>query len=290
MKKTIIFLFLFLFLFLFQVSSLFAEEAEKKVDSNDNSMSLYKANYFIFGDNINQVKFQISAKFQIAAPDKDNIPFDSTSDYIKSPLKILGSWSYFGYTQTSWWLMYNDRDTFSTNYQPEFFIMIESKKNILNWDFGPVKYFKIAPYYHCSTGVEGDNHRSINQYYGEIDILLSDDKNNPLGIDAKVFGYYTRDDRNKDINDYRRNYEAKIYYNHVFNTKWWLPLPKELGFNFTSTGDPTGKGYFIAEGIAKIFGTKFQPKLFIQYSHGYGVNIVDYNIKETEIRGGLLFN
>ena len=283
MKK----IFIFVFILLFQVSSLFAEEAKENSD-NYSPMSLYKSNYIIFGDNDNQVKFQFSAKYQIVEPDKTNIPFNSAWDYIKSPLKIAGGWTYLAYTQTNWWLVYSDRDTFSTNYQPEGFFMIESKNNILNWDFGPVKYFKIAPIYHCSTGVEKANHRSINEYYGEFDISFSNDKKkDEIGIDAKLFGYWSRSDSNKDINNYRRNYEAKIYYNHVFDSKWWW---KEQGFNFIFTGDPTGKGYFMAESITKIFSKKFQPKIFIQYSQGYGVNIVDYNIKETEFRAGFLFD
>ena len=316
-----------MFLFLFQVSSLFAEEkinnyspmllhrpyyfiagdAEQEFDSynpvsrhrsnyliagdakekinNYSPMSLYKSNYFIAGDNENQVKFQFSAKYQILAPDKNNILLDSAWDHIITPLKILGSWTYIGYTQTSWWLVYHGSDTFSTNYQPEGFFMIESKNNILNLDFGPIKFLKIAPFYHCSTGVEGDDHRSINEYYVESDISFFDDKkNNEIGIDAKIFGYYSKDDRNNDINDYRHNYEAKIYYNHIFDSKVW----NEQRFNLTSTGDPTGKGFFIAESVTKFFG--FQPKFLIQYSHGYGVNIVNYNIKETEFRVGVLFD
>jgi outer membrane phospholipase A len=260
-----------------------AENAKEKIH-HYSPMSLYKSNYFIAGNNDNQVKFQFSAKYQIHAPDKNNIPLDSTWDQIVTPLKILGSWTYIGYTQTSWWLVYHGSDTFSTNYQPEGFFMIESKNNILDLDFGPVKYLKIAPFSHCSTGVEGEDHRSINEYYGEVDISLFNNKKNNIGLDAKLFGYYSKDDNNKDINDYRDNYEAKIYYNHIFDSKIW----NEQMFNLTSTGNPTGKGYFIVESISKLFG--FQPKLLIQFSNGYGVNIVDYNIKETEFRIGLLFD
>lgn len=287
--KKVIFLILFIHTF---VAISFAEQDSQS--QKKHSMTLYRENYFTAGDNIDQIKFQFSAKYQLYIS-KD----DPTDNQKNKMAKLIGNSAFFAYTQTSWWLVYGDRDTFSTNYQPEFFFKVDSKDNLMGWDFGPVKYLKLSPIYHCSTGVEGPDHRSINEFYAEFDVSYVDlSKQNEIGINPRVFGYWSKDlDHNKDINDFRRNYDAKIYYKHTFDWKdkdkhfynLWQVV-KEQGFNFKCTGNPFGKGYYMIESTSKLFRDYFQSKLFIQYSHGYGVNFVEYNIKKTEFRGGVLFD
>jgi outer membrane phospholipase A len=278
---------------LFQISVCYAAETEISAAQNKTAMSLYRDNYITFGDDNNQIKFQLSAKYQLYIPDKN--PEDNEIDTF---FKIVGSSAFFAYTQTSWWMVYSGRDTFSTNYQPEAFFKFDSKNSYRDLNLGSFKYFKIAPIYHCSTGVEGSDHRSINEFYGEFDISYTDEKKqNEIGINPRLFGYWSKSTQNEDINDYRHNYEANLYYIHKFDWKdnekhfysLWQML-KEQGFNFRCTGNPFGKGYYMIESTSKVFSANFQPKLFFQYSHGYGVNIVSYNIKETEFRGGFLFS
>ena len=228
-------------------------------------MTLYKDNYFTAGSMKDQLKFQISAKYNIFYPADTGL--------------------YFGYTQISWWKAYNDADTFSSNYQPEGFYLVESKKNIFaDADLGIIDYIQVSPIQHSSTGVEGDDHRSINIFYGQIQLSAGEVFN--FGTNLKAFGYYFRCDQNRDINDYRRNYEADFFFKLKSKSNWYVD---KYELHFRCSGNPFGKGYYMAEAIAQIFTSKVQPKLFVQFSDGYGVNMVKYNRKVQELRAGILF-
>lgn len=255
------------------------------------SMFIHRDNYFIFGDMDDQVKFQFSAKYQLVNPAGQDLSFDYEKNSWYSVwfnyLKVFGSWSYLAYTQTSWWTVYEDRDSFSSNYQPELFFMFESKKSIPGWDLGLVDIIRLSPYYHCSNGTEGPDHRSIHSYYGEIQLSWGSRYN--FGTNIKMFGYYFRDAANRDINDYRHNYEADCFMKFTFDPDWWWPVYKE-DIHFRFTGNPFDKGYFIIESITQFFASAFQPRIFIQYNNGYGVNILQYNKKATEFRAGLSFS
>jgi outer membrane phospholipase A len=231
----------------------------------ESPMSLYKDNYFTAGSMTDQMKFQISAKYNIFYPSSTGL--------------------YFGYTQISWWKAYRDADTFSSNYQPECFYAIESKKNIFNdADLGIIDYLQVSPIQHSSTGIEGENHRSINIYYGQIQLSAGEVLN--FGANVKVFGYYTCSDQNADFNDYRRNYEADFFFRLKSKSNWYVD---KYELHLRCSGNPFGKGYYMAEGICQIFTAKIQPRLFVQFSDGYGVNMVCYNKKVRELRAGIIF-
>jgi len=225
-------------------------------------ISMYKDNYFIAGNDEDQTKFQLSIK--------GAIPFDSGI--------------YLGYTQTTWWTVYDGRDTMSANYQPEVFLKVESKKNIFkNVDLKAVDYIQFSPYNHCSTGVEGEDHRSINIYYGQIQI--SSDSRLSAGINFKAFGYYTKGVQNKDIEKYKGYYENNLFLKLNSRTVEGLTLA-ELHFKH---GGTLSKGWLSVEAQSILFTNKIQPKLFVQYFYGYGENIVYYNVKEHSLYAGLIF-
>lgn len=231
----------------------------------ESPMSMYKDNYFIAGDNDDQVKFQLSAKFNVFYPARTGI--------------------YVGYTQTSWWTCYQSRDTFSSNYMPEAFFRLETNNNIFgNVDLGPLDYLQISPIQHASNGVEGLEHRGINIYYAQAQLSIGDVYN--FGINGKGFGYYSRSGKNKDINDYRKNYEAEVFFKLKSATNWYID---KFELHAMCSGNPMDKGYYKIEGICQLFTSTIQPKFFIQYNKGYGINLLTYNIKETELRAGLIF-
>ena len=75
-------------------------------------MSLYHDNFFLFGDEANQTKFQVSAKYNLLWP------FDSGI--------------YVAYSQLTHWYVYGNRDTMQANFQPEVYYRFTSGANPFN--------------------------------------------------------------------------------------------------------------------------------------------------------------
>lgn len=228
-------------------------------------MSIYKNNYIITGDKNNQVKIQLSAEFNIFYPSQTGLNL--------------------GYTQLSNWFCYGNRDTFYTMYAPEVFYRFESGNNLFgNFVIPFVDYFQVSPIEHNSTGVEGDDHRSINRYYGQLQISYGDVYN--IGANGKYFRYYSICSKNEDINKYKKNYEADIFFKIKSKSVQYLDK-EELHFKFG--GNPLGNGWFCIEAQFRIISSKVQPKFFIQYYKGYDEFMVQYNRKDESIRAGLIF-
>ena len=228
-------------------------------------MSLYHDNFFLFGDEANQTKFQVSAKYNLLWP------FDSGI--------------YVAYSQLTHWYVYGDRDTMHSAYQPEVLYRFTSGDNPFNnFKIPFVDYIQAAPEYHCSTGVEGVDHRAVNEYYGQIQMSVGEIYN--FGFNARMFGYYTICDKNKDINEYQKNYQADIFFKLQSGNV--LGLDKEE-LHCTFSGDPLNKGFIEVKFIVRLFTTYIQPHLFLDYYRGYLQDMVTYNQKDNVIRIGIDF-
>lgn len=226
------------------------------------ALSTNRDNYFVGGDEEDQTKFQLSLKFDM----------------------LFKTGAYFGYTQTTWWEVYNGADTMSSNYQPEVFFKLDSKNNIFgDVNLGVIDYIQISPFNHCSTGTEGDGHRSINTYY--LQMQISSGGRVSIGDNIKVFNYYNQNKRNADIEDYKGYYENDIFLKVNSATVEDMTLA-ELHFKH---GGTLSKGWLCVEAQTIIFSNMIQPRLFGQYYYGYGENIVEYNIKEHSAYLGLIF-
>lgn len=249
--------FLYHIILILSCSSLFAAEYQSPISMN-------RDNYFVAGNKEDQTKFQISLKGDILYPYNAGL--------------------YLGYTQTTWWKVYDGADTMSANYQPEVFYRLTSKNNLFNnVDLGPIDFIQISPYNHCSTGVEGANHRGINIYYGQMQI--SSGGRVSVGDNLKVFGYYNKSSKNKDIEKFKGYYENDVFIKLNSATVEDLSL-MELHFKHGGTLD---KGWLSVELQTILLTSKIQPKLFVQYFYGYGENMVYYNVKEHSVYGGLIF-
>ena len=246
---------IFVLIVLLLCTSLFARDYQSPFSINRN-------NYIIAGDNKDQAKFQISFKYEL----------------------VYYSNIYFGYTQTSWWKVYHDADTMSSNYQPEIFYRLNSKNNAFNnLDLKFIDYIQFSPFNHASTGVEGTDHRSINIYYAQTQVSYGDRVS--IGDNIKVFGYYSKEETNSDIQKYKGYYENDIFLKINSRTVEDMSLAE---FHFKHGGTFT-KGWLCAEANMLIFTNKAQPRLFFQYFYGYGENMVNYNIKDQSARIGLIF-
>jgi outer membrane phospholipase A len=264
---------LLLFIVLFSISVV-AKEYESP-------MSIYKENYFICGDKEeDQVKFQVSAKYGILYPSNIGL--------------------YVAYTQLSSWHIFDKSSPFyDNNYQPEIFFKFESNNNPFNINLGIIDYIQASPIYHCSNGRDGDNSRSINTWYGQIQLSYGEVYN--IGLNLKGFNYYGHSAKNKDIQDYRSYYEASIFFKIRSKSVQFLDK-EELHFKFggydrsdyrdykESQKDKSMiRGWFCVEAQVRIMTSFIQPKFFIQYYHGYSEFMIDYNKKTNAVRFGLVF-
>lgn len=266
MKKLVL-----LFILLSCVSS-YAKEYESP-------MSMYKDNYFISGDNQDQVKFQVSAKYALLYPTSIGL--------------------YVAYSQISSWHLYDKSAPFyDNNYMPEAFLMFESKNNIFDLDMKLLDYIQISPISHMSNGRDGSDSRGINTYYGQAQISYGDKYN--FGLNLKVFNYYNKSGKNEDIEDYKGHYEADLFFK--LRSKSVSFLDKEefhikfggydkLDYDaYKESGNRDDiKGYVIIEAQFRIITSYIQPKLFIQYFSGWGEYMIDYNKRDTAVRAGLVF-
>ena len=229
-------------------------------------ISTYKDNYFLFGNNEDQVKFQLSVKYNLIYPSETGL--------------------YLGYTQLNHWIVYNGKDTFYTSYQPEVFYRLESGKNLFNNFVIPyIDYFQGSCFNHHSTGVEGINHRSMNMYYGQVQASIGEVYN--FGINLKVLGYYNISDMNPDINKYRKNYEADVFFKLKSRTVQYLDKEE---FHCSFSGNPLGNGWYQLEAKVRIITSVVQPKICIQYYKGYAQFFQTYNQKDESFRLGLIFD
>lgn len=252
MKKFIVISILLLF-----CSAAKATEYQSPVSKN-------RENYFIGGNKEDQTKFQLSLKADLFYP--------------------FNTGFYLGYTQTTWWKVYDGADTMSSNYQPEVFYRLQSKNNLFNnANLRLIDFIQLGPYYHCSNGIEGEDHRGINTYYGQVQV--SSGGRLSIGINFKGFGYYGVSRRNEDIKEYKGYYANDVFLKLNSADVEDMSLA-EIHFKH---GGTLSKRWYCVEAQTILFSSKIQPRLFCQYYNGYGENMLNYNIKDHSFYAGLIF-
>lgn len=250
---------LFLILFLLIIIPAFAKTYESP-------MQIYKPNYFIAGDKEDQVKFQVSAKYNLIYPSN------------------LGFW--IAYSQKAFWNLYDDSAPFwEFNHEPEVFYAFESKKNIFGWDTKLLDRIQVSPIYHRSNGRDGLESRGMNIYYGEIQLSVGQVYN--FGVVGKYFNYYGYSAKNKDIPDYLGYSEGEVFFQLKSRTVEFFD--KEKIYVRGGGNHETKKGWVEGGLKVRLVTTLFQPFFYVQVFHGYGEAMVNYDKKDTAIRFGFIF-
>lgn len=225
----------------------------------------YKDNYFfpVSYDTKKRVdRVQTEAKFQIS---------------VKKPIIYnflgLNETLNFGYTQTSWWQIYDRSSPFrETNYKPEIFITFpygEKDKTILK-DF-------TAGFLHESNGQGEPNSRSWNRIY-----LQSNFQINEFLITPRIWYRIpesAKDDDNPDLEDYLGYGDLSIlfpYKEHTFKLK----LRNNLKF------DDDNKGFVQLNWNFPFFGSK-NSFGYVELSSGYGDSLIDYDKEINRISFGI---
>lgn len=218
------------------------------------SMSPHKDNYFVAGGD--DAKFQVSAKYNILYP-------------------VSIGW-YIAYTELAFWDIYEPSAPFREfNHNPETFWQYT--------DLAVVDFIRVGFYEHKSNGQAGIYSRGFDRGYGEIQLSGGDEYN--IGLRGKAWHYYKTSAKNKDIDEYLGNFEAEVFIRLMSTTTDGL---EKARIYVKGGGRYDYKGWVEAGLVTRIITSYIQPKLFIQGYYGYAQDLVDYNKKEYQVRGGLV--
>lgn len=182
---------------------------------------------------------------------------------------------WFGYTQQSYWQLYNrhSHPFRSTDYQPEIFITQPVKANL---PFSGQLRLLGAGVVHQSNGQDDPLSRSWNRAY-----VMAGTEFGRLTVMPRLWLIGKGNDKesdNPDIADYMGYGDIRWLYDFHDNST--------VGGLFRLNPD-TGKGAVQVDYAYPLAGG---VKAYLQLFHGYGENIQDYNHKSTNIGLGLMFN
>ncbi|BCB73527.1 hypothetical protein HMEPL2_38780 [Vreelandella aquamarina] len=210
------------------------------------------------GPNNNEVKFQFSAKFNLA----EDI-FGNVGDV------------YFAYTQRSWWQAYNT-DASSpfreTNYEPEVFIDFDSAWSALGW----VNTRNRIAFNHQSNGRSDPLSRSWNRVYLESTLQRGDW--------ALTLAPHWRvpesdgDDNNPDI-------ERFVGYGDIRLAK---RLQNNHEFAGQLRGNPSTGNY--GTQVDYSWPAFNGVRAHVQYYYGYGESMIDYDNRVHRLSLGFSLN
>lgn len=213
--------------------------------------------------NQEEVIFQISFKYPVWI-EKD-----------QSPGRFA---AFIGFTQKSFWQLYNKRNSApfrETNYEPELVI-----NYIPEWEF---KYFELPlitlGFNHQSNGQSEPKSRSWNRIYLETVFAKG---NFALSLRPWYRLPESKEsDDNRHILDYMGRGDIVLAYSRPLFQASML-LRNNLEFD----KDKENRGAFQVDFGWPIPNTWF--KLYVQYFHGYGESLIDYNYSSNRFGVGIL--
>lgn len=250
-------------------------ESVGQILSSEFGLYAYNTNYFApisYQNTQANDRKKNEAKFQIS---------------VRKPLSYnilgMGESIEFGYTQTSWWQIYEKSGPFrETNYSPEVFALFLNKDHD-----SPLKAYKMG-FIHTSNGQKGEESRSWNRLYVQGTYRIGNIFVTPtlwyrIPERAKKDPNDTYGDDNPDITTYYGFGELEIKYpykQHIFDLK----LRNNFRENNKNYVDFTWTFPFYTKSrLSKYFG-------YVNISSGYGDNLIDYQRYINRITLGVAFS
>jgi len=233
-------------------------------------LTFHKPMYMLFGNKDDQVKGQLSFKYD---------PFFGFIDN-------LGL--YLAYTQLMDWKLYDLSSPFKDiNFNPEVFWRLETRKNVFgNIDLGYLDHVQLGVWEHKSNGKDGGKSRSWDRSYVQVQVSMGSTFNVGMSIKYFVLFIPTIDNNNRDIQQYIGSWEAMVFFKHERNDG--RPGLIELYARFGAGGGPNGFNFYKGwQEYGIIFPSLFVRVMpYIQVFHGYGEFLLDYNVKRANTWDG----
>jgi outer membrane phospholipase A len=232
-----------------------------------NHVSFYEPIYFIAGSTP-AAEFQVSLKYKV---------FDIKDNW--NPLTHF----YFGYTQTSFWNAFaKDPSFFDTSYKPSMFLYYPDvfQNNFFELDLqGGVE--------HESNGRGGTLERSFNSLYFQPKATFDLPAHFQFSLQPRAWMYFRVGDNNPDIADYHG-------YADLLSAFTWLDPHSGEKIQLSNKlligdhGNHVGLLSVLRFNLVGVpFLRKFNPAIQVQYFHGFGQNLLDYNVDSHALRAGI---
>jgi len=248
------------------ISSNDQNEINEEIESEDSgpALSVNEPVYFAVGGSRDmKARFQFSFKYRI---------FDQDS-WIVEKANWLSS-THFSYTQTSLWNLSQESAPFEdTSYKPSLF-----------WDTYTHKEGAFPAYIrtgveHESNGQSGDESRSLNTAY-VWPFWVGEWHGRQLLLAPKAYAYLSKDDNNRNIEEYRGNVDLNLEYGTEDS---WL-----LASMFRYGGGGRGS---VQLDLSYPIRTKIFARtggyIFAQLFNGYGESLITYDEhQDTQLRIG----
>jgi outer membrane phospholipase A len=249
-----------------EAAALPSTETPSGFDAFRGALSAYEPMYFSVGTRGGRtVRFQISAKYRLFSPASGREP-------------SFGENFYFGYTQKSLWDLEGESMPFvDTTFNPSLFWLNENLWNSENqrWRMGLNTGVE-----HRSNGKDGDDSRSLNDFYIQPALNYRFDGGSTLTFSPRIKAYFGVEDENRDYTDYA---------GHV---DWNLRWAQDNGA-VVSAMYRQGKGHHRTTQLDFAWPLKrtwlnMNGYLHMQYFNGYGETLLGYNQRnESQFRIGL---
>lgn len=252
-------------------------EKEKRWQDNGLLLLPHRPNYFLLLAHNTQPNHDPAKELEEAKIEKTEIKYQFS---FKVPLWMnlhnRNGHLFFAYTQLSFWQAYN-RDASApfrdTNYEPEGYVEWDTDKQL-----GPLRnrLFRFG-FVHQSNGRAQSISRSWNRMYAEF---ILDRKNMRLSV--KPWWRIPEDEKNDD----NPNMEKYYGYGELRGSwKWKRQVFSFMARNNLNLDDNKGAlelGYTFPF-LKTVMG-------YLQYFHGYGESLLDYNHSVDRISIGIAFN
>lgn len=225
--------------------------------------------YFIYGADEPGAKFQLSFKYRLFgdAADRPEITRNSVQ---------------FAYTQRSLWDLEGESSPFQdTSYMPEVFFehLTPDNPEGIRW----LTWLGLqAGYKHESNGRGGLDSRSMNTVFVRSALALGDLEGWRVILEPRVFTYISDMDDNPDMKRYRGYGEMRVIVGK--NDDFELVAAGRLG---SDRRRPTVQ-LDLTLPLRIKFGD-FASYALIQYFHGYGESLLNYQQETESIRAGFSF-